>query len=158
MNNPLEKPPANTDTLENHSLKLDEQICFPLYAASRLMTRRYQPYLEQLDITYPQYLVLMVLWEQSPLSVKDIGEKLYLASNTLTPLLKRLEQLGLIERKRSDVDERKVLIHLSSNGEQLELKTREVMKGLPSANEEQKQQLMQLKQQLNGLIDHLLDE
>jgi MarR family transcriptional regulator, organic hydroperoxide resistance regulator len=150
--------PKNAADTAEHSLKLGEQMCFPLYAASRLMTRRYQPFLDELNITYPQYLVLMVLWENSPLSVKDIGEPLFLASNTLTPLLKRLEQLGLIERKRSEVDERKVLIHLSEEGRIFKEKTQAVMSSLPKVTDAQKIQMLQLKQQLDGLIDHLLNE
>lgn len=97
-------------------LKLENQLCFPLYAASRLVTKAYQPLLDELDITYPQYLVLLLLWEYSPLGVKEIGEKLYLGSNTLTPLLKRLESKGIVTRERSQSDERKVLVALTQGG------------------------------------------
>ncbi|MGL5987666.1 MAG: MarR family winged helix-turn-helix transcriptional regulator, partial [Burkholderiales bacterium] len=94
-------------------LRLDEQLCFALYAASRAVTQTYQPYLSQLELTYPQYLVMLVLWEQDGLTVKNIGEKLLLDSGTLTPLLKRLEAIGYVSRKRSLQDERQVLVYLS---------------------------------------------
>jgi DNA-binding MarR family transcriptional regulator len=101
-------------------LKLENQLCFPLYAASHLITRRYKPYLDTLGITYPQYLVLMVLWEYDAQTVNEISQKLLLNTNTVTPLLKRMETLGLISRKRSEEDERKVNVQLSTKGKQLE--------------------------------------
>jgi len=97
-------------------LKLENQLCFPLYAVSHLITRRYQPYLEKLGITYPQYLVLLVLWENNGLSVNEISKKLMLNTNTVTPLLKRMEKTGLINRSRSEKDERKVMIDLTHDG------------------------------------------
>ena len=100
-------------------LYLERQLCFPLYAASRLTTKIYEPYLNELDITYPQYLVLLVLWKNNNLTVSEIGDQLFLESNTLTPLLKRLEQKKLIIRKRSAEDERKVIVSLSKQGEDL---------------------------------------
>jgi len=103
-------------------LYLEKQLCFPLYAASRLTTQIYEPFLSELDITYPQYLVLMVLWEQNDLAVNEIGARLLLESNTLTPLLKRLEQKLLISRNRSADDERRVHISLTKKGEQLKNK------------------------------------
>lgn len=104
------------------SLYLENQLCFPLYAASRLTTKVYAPYLEKMDITYPQYLVLLVLWQHQEQSVKEIGERLFLESNTLTPLLKRLEQKKLIKRARSKSDERTVLITLTNEGQELKNK------------------------------------
>jgi DNA-binding MarR family transcriptional regulator len=97
-------------------LYLENQLCFPLYAASRLTIKIYAPYLKELDITYPQYLVLLVLWKQDRQRVNDIGENLFLESNTLTPLLKRLEFKKLINRKRSKSDERTVIISLTEKG------------------------------------------
>jgi len=97
-------------------LKLENQVCFPLYAASRLVIRMYQPLLEKLDLTYPQYLILLVLWENDKVTVKQIGEKLLLETNTLTPLLKRMEAKGIIHRKRSEEDERKVFVTLTDSG------------------------------------------
>lgn len=103
-------------------LLLDNQLCFPLYAVSRLVTQLYTPLLDQLDITYPQYLVLLVLWEQDSRSVSDIGAQLLLETNTLTPLLKRMEQKELIQRTRATDDERKVLISLTTRGKKLKQK------------------------------------
>ncbi len=107
-------------------LYLENQLCFPLYAASRLTTKVYAPYLEELGVTYPQYLVLLTLWQFDKLTVKQIGEKLYLESNTLTPLLKRLALKNLIVRKRSEKDERTVIISLSDEGKQLKNKAAEI--------------------------------
>ena len=101
------------------ALKLDHQLCFPLYTASRLVIQRYQPMLKELDITYPQYLVLMVLWEKDEVNLSTIAEKLQLQSNTLTPLLKRLQQRDLLERKRSETDERNIVITLTEKGKAL---------------------------------------
>jgi DNA-binding MarR family transcriptional regulator len=103
-------------------LRLDRQLCFPLYAASRLVTRLYKPLLDPLGLTYPQYIVLLALWEDAPCSVSRIGERLLLNSNTLTPLLKRLEQLGYLCRTRRATDERVVEISLTDAG--LALKSR----------------------------------
>ncbi|PIB35089.1 MarR family transcriptional regulator [Reichenbachiella sp. 5M10] len=101
---------------KNDVLWLENQLCFPLYAASRLTTKLYGPLLKTLDVTYPQYLVLLVLWQQDHQSVSAISKLLYLESNTLTPLLKRLEQKNLITRKRSEADERTVIISLTPHG------------------------------------------
>jgi MarR family transcriptional regulator, organic hydroperoxide resistance regulator len=100
-------------------LKLENQLCFPLYAVSHLITRRYQPYLEKLGITYPQYLVLLVLWENDGLSVNEISKKLMLNTNTVTPLLKRMEKTGLLGRSRSEEDERRVMVRLSEKGRKM---------------------------------------
>lgn len=108
--------------MPNEQLKLENQLCFPVYAASRLITRAYQPFLKALRITYPQYLVLMLLWEQDGQQVNTIAKKLVLNTNTITPLLKRMEQLGLIVKKRSDTDERQVLILLTEKGQELKQK------------------------------------
>jgi DNA-binding MarR family transcriptional regulator len=101
------------------SLLLDEQLCFALYAASRRMTAAYRPLLDALDLTYPQYLVMLVLWEQDGLTVRELGERLQLDSGTLTPLLKRLEQAGLLGRRRRRSDEREVEITLTDAGRTL---------------------------------------
>ena len=101
-------------------LKLENQICFPFYAISRLITRAYQPFLEKLGLTYPQYLVLLVLWEKDGLSVQDISEKLILNTNTLSPLLKRMEAMDLIEREKAKDDERKVMVQLTQEGKALQ--------------------------------------
>ncbi len=111
-------------------LKLENQLCFPLYAASRLITRAYQPFLDELGITYPQYLVLMVLWEQRELPVNDIAKKLHLKTNTITPLLKRMEDQAWIIRKKDPKDQRKVIIGLSSKAKSIEAKALCIPKAL----------------------------
>lgn len=110
----------------NDPLCLDEQLCFAVYTASRALTRAYGPLLEPLGITYPQYLTLLVLWEDDGLSVKRLGERLALDSGTLTPLLKRLEQQGYVTRKRSTEDERVVNVFLTSEGKTLRTKAKKV--------------------------------
>jgi len=144
--------------MQYEQLKLDNQICFPVYAASRLITRGYQPHLEKLGITYPQYLVLMVLWEQDGITVNDIAAKLILNTNTVTPLLKRMEAMGIISRRRSMADERKVLITLTNKGQ----KMREEAASIPLRLVEELQQggitadeLIGLKHNLDRLINHL---
>ncbi|MCD1117958.1 MarR family winged helix-turn-helix transcriptional regulator [Chryseobacterium turcicum] len=113
--------------MENsESLKLENQICFPLYVIAKEITGLYRPFLDELDITYPQYLVMMVLWENDGLPVNNIGEKLYLDSGTLTPLLKRLEAKGLIVRKRKKEDERVVQVFISEAGIALQQKACEI--------------------------------
>lgn len=101
------------------ALRLDNQLCFPLYAASREIIRQYRPSLEALDLTYTQYITMMVLWEVAEINVKQLGQRLYLDSGTLTPLLKSLEAKGFVTRTRSDADERMVLVQLTEAGKQL---------------------------------------
>ena len=95
------------------SLKIENQICFPLYACSKEVIRLYKPFLDMLDLTYTQYITMMVLWEYRELNVKELGEKIYLDSGTLTPLLKKLESKGYIKRSRSKEDERNLLISIT---------------------------------------------
>ncbi|BBW96308.1 MarR family winged helix-turn-helix transcriptional regulator [Geobacillus icigianus] len=103
----------------NDALRLDDQLCFAIYACSRELTKLYRPLLEKLEITYPQYLVLLVLWEKGESTVKELGRRLYLDSGTLTPMLKRMEENGLIHRSRSVEDERVVHITLTEKGDKL---------------------------------------
>lgn len=98
------------------ALKLENQLCFPLYACSKEVVRHYKPFLDPLDLTYTQYIVMMVLWEQNELNVKELGQKLFLDSGTLTPLLKKLEAKGLLNRHRSSTDERNLLISVTEEG------------------------------------------
>ncbi len=107
-------------------LKLDKQICFPIYALSREVIQRYRPLLDELDLTYPQYLVFLVLWEEDKQTVNQIGDKLLLDSGTLTPLLKRLEQKNLIIRQRRKTDERVVEISLTQEGKELEQRAKDI--------------------------------
>lgn len=144
--------------MEYEQLKLENQLCFPVYAASRLITRAYQPFLDELQITYPQYLVLMVLWENDSISVNDIAKKLILNTNTITPLLKRMEQQGLLNRKRAEKDERKVIVQLTKKGLNLQEEAskipEELIKHL-SDSELNIDDLIHLKASLNSIISYL---
>lgn len=146
-------------------LQLNQQLCFPLYAASNLMTRLYRPMLDELGLTYPQYLAMLVLWEASPSTVSALGERLLLDSGTLTPLLKRLESAGLVHRTRDTADERRVLVSLTAEGRELRARADGVPQQLvcrvltqtaaapPSA--EQVADLAQLRTQLQTLVHTL---
>lgn len=101
------------------ALKLENQICFPLYACAKEVVRRYRPFLEELDLTYTQYIVMMVLWESKSCSVKELGKRLCLDSGTLTPVLKSLEQKGFVSRSRSEKDERVLVAEITQKGEAL---------------------------------------
>ena len=103
-------------------LKLENQLCFPLYVCSKEIVRRYKPYLDELDLTYTQYITMMALWECKEINVKELGEKLYLDSGTLTPLLKKLETKSYIKRERSKSDERNLIVTITKDGEALKEK------------------------------------
>ena len=104
------------------ALKLENQLCFPLYAAAREVVKRYRPYLDAIDLTYTQYITMMVMWEEKEITVKALGEKLFLDSGTMTPVLKSLEAKGYVTRKRSTTDERSVSVFLTDSGEALKEK------------------------------------
>ena len=104
---------------DGDQLKLQNQLCFPLYTASRLVTQNYQPLLKELGLTYPQYLVMLVLWEQDQVNLNYLSEKLLLQSNTLTPLIQRMEKMGLLNREKAQNDERSILIGLTKKGKEL---------------------------------------
>jgi MarR family transcriptional regulator, organic hydroperoxide resistance regulator len=137
-------------------LLFENQICFPLYSAANAVVRAYRPLLDELDLTYLQYIVLMVLWQETSLNVKELGERLALDSGTLTPLLKRLEGKGLVERRRSEKDERVRIITISREGMALQERAREIPQklactiGLPI---EQGRELKQLCQLLLQALD-----
>ena len=101
------------------ALKIGNQLCFPLYACSREIIKRYKPFLDEIDLTYTQYIAMMVLWEKHSVTVKELGEALYLDSGTLTPLLKKMEAKGLLTRRRSEQDERSLIVRLTEAGEAL---------------------------------------
>ena len=98
------------------ALRLENQLCFPLYACSREIIKQYKPFLDEIDLTYTQYIAMMVLWEKESVTVKELGEALYLDSGTLTPLLKKMEAKGLIRRRRSEQDERSLIVSLTEEG------------------------------------------
>ena len=108
------------------ALRLNNQLCFPLYACAKEIVRRYKPFLDEIDLTYTQYIVMMVLWEEREINVKELGSRLYLDSGTLTPVLKRLEQKGLITRQRDDKDERVLIVSITKEGDELKDKAVEI--------------------------------
>ncbi|WP_019645203.1 MarR family winged helix-turn-helix transcriptional regulator [Novispirillum itersonii] len=136
-------------------LRLDQQVCFPLYAASNALTRAYRPVLAPLDLTYPQYLVMLVLWERDGLSVGDLGQRLRLDSGTLTPLLKRMEAAGLLSRQRASDDERRVEIHLTEAGRTLRQAATAVPPQMLCAMGLSIDELKSLKAGLESLLDRL---
>lgn len=139
--------------MSKNQLCLDEQLCFPIYAASNLIVKAYRPFLTPLGLTYPQYLVMLVLWEKDCVSVGDLGQILHLDCGTLTPLLKRMETSGLINRSRDPNDERRVLISLKDKGRDLSAEAekipKELTKNIEFAN------LNQLRDELKALVNLL---
>ncbi|WP_372773445.1 MarR family winged helix-turn-helix transcriptional regulator [Mangrovibacterium sp.] len=136
-------------------LKLDNQLCFPFYSLSRLIVRKYQPYLDELEITYPQYLVLLVLWESDAMPVNDIAKRLILQTNTVTPLLKRMESQGIVVRDKSEDDERKVIVKLTEKGKKMELVAAEIPAKMAGGMNMSADELKNLHSTLYRLIDQL---
>ncbi len=136
-------------------LQLDNQVCFAVYSAGHAFNRVYKPLLDRLGLTYPQYLVMLVLWERDGVPLKNIGEKLFLDSGTLTPLLKRLEAADLVKRTRSTEDERQVLIALTSKGQALKEKARAVPEGILAASACSIAELSAIKNEIVALRDRL---
>ena len=138
------------------ALRLENQLCFPLYAASREVVKRYRPYLNPLGITYTQYIAMMVFWEQRKCSVKELGEKLYLDSGTLTPVLKSLEAKGFVRRYRSTEDERVLIVEVTEEGEKLRERALEVPKnvgGCIRLEDDEAAELYRLLYKLLGAIE-----
>lgn len=136
-------------------LKLINQLCFPFYSISHLIIRKYQPLLKDLGITYPQYLVMLVLWESDAQPVNDIAKRLYLNTNTITPLLQRLETLGIVVRSKSKTDTRKVIVSLTPKGQEMKDKAINVPYHLMKGVEMPAEELIQLRDQLNKMIEIL---
>jgi DNA-binding MarR family transcriptional regulator len=147
----MARRPPTADQL----LRLDNQICFAIYSTAHAFNRVYKPLLDRLGLTYPQYLVMLVLWERDGVPVKEIGERLYLDSGTLTPLLKRLEQAGLIKRTRSTEDERQVLVSLTSHGQALKDKARAVPPSILAASQCSIAELSAVKNEIVALRNRL---
>ncbi|MCP4503315.1 MAG: MarR family transcriptional regulator [Deltaproteobacteria bacterium] len=135
--------------------RLDDQLCFAVYAASRAITQSYLPFLKELGLTYPQYLVMMVLWENDDVTVSEVGERLMLDSGTLTPVLKRLERAKLVSRKRDAVDERRVRIRLSTSGKALGRKAAKKHDALLCLLGPKKKELSVLRDQLQTLTQSI---
>lgn len=136
-------------------LALENQFCFALYSASLAMTKTYKPFLDKLGLTYPQYLVMLVLWQQDDVLVKTIGEKLFLDSGTLTPLLKRLEASSLIQRMRDESDERQVRITLTQEGQALKKQAQSIPREILCASGQSHEVLQDLRAQLSRIRDGL---
>ena len=136
-------------------LQLDSQLCFALYSTSLAMTKFYKPLLDALGLTYPQYLAMLVLWEKDGLMVSELGQRLYLDSGTLTPLLKRLETSGFITRIRAVKDERRVHIALTSSGRKLKAKAAKIPSCILSASQCSISEISDLTRQVQSLRQHL---
>lgn len=144
--------------MEFEHLKLENQLCFPFYVASRLIIREYKPLLDKLGLTYPQYLVLLVLWETDSVPVSMITEKLLLDTSTITPLLKRMEEQGLLTRERSREDERRVIVSLTEQGKALRLEAVSIPEQLVTslqADDMSAEDLVMMLQQVHKIITHL---
>jgi len=138
------------------ALRLDNQLCFALYSTSLAMNKLYRKLLRKLGLTYSQYLVMMVLWERDGLTVSEVGERLFLDSATLTPLLKRMEQAGLLTRARAASDERQVIISLTPEGDQLRQQAAGLPQSILNASQCSLDQIVGMKQQLDALRDSLM--
>lgn len=137
-------------------LKLENQLCFPLYAVSKEIVRKYTPFLNEIDLTYTQYITMMVMWEEKELSVKELGKKLFLDSGTLTPLLKNLEKKGLVTRERSKVDERFLVVRITQEGMDLRENALEIPKkigGCIRLDETEAPQLYGILNKMLGQLD-----
>ena len=138
-------------------MKLDNQLCFPLYAAARNVTSLYTPYLKPLGLTYTQYITFLVLWEKDGISVSEIGSRLMLDNGTLSPMLKKLEQAGYIERKRSSDDDRVVIISLTEKGRDLQGKAKEIPEKVGSCIDLPIEKAKELQGLLNELLENQKD-
>ena len=136
-------------------LKLENQLCFPLYACSKEIIKKYKPYLDPLGITYTQYIALMALWEEDNITVKDLGKKLFLDSGTLTPLFKKMESQNLVVRQRSSDDERNVYIRLTEEGKNLRDKALDIPNRIGSCIDLPMEEIIQLQKSLHKLLDQL---
>ncbi len=140
-------------TKEFDALKLENQLCFPLYSASREVVKKYHPYLIEIGLTYTQYITMMVMWEEKQISVKELGEKLFLDSGTMTPVLKSLEQKGFVVRTRNEVDERSVIVRITERGEKLKESAKEIplkVAGCVGLEVEEAQELYKLLYKILG--------
>ena len=136
----------------NESLKLENQLCFPLYACAKEIVRRYTPLLEPLGLTYTQYIAMMVMWEHKSISVRDMGKLLFLDSGTLTPMLKKMEKAGWIQRKRSERDERMVILTITARGEELHDKAAEIPSKMTRCVTLENDEALQLYSLLNKMM------
>ena len=134
------------------NLKLENQLCFPLYVCSKEIIKRYKPFLEQIDLTYTQYIVMMVMWEEKEITFRDLVKKLYLESNTLTPVLKKLEDKKLIKRKKKTGNDKNILLSSTKKGIDLKEKAKQVPKELEKCIAISEEDRNTLKEMLNRII------
>ncbi|RKW55473.1 MAG: MarR family transcriptional regulator [Lachnospiraceae bacterium] len=139
------------------SLKLENQLCFPLYACSKEIVRRYKTYLDKLDLTYTQYIVMMVMWEEKELNVKELGDKLFLDSGTLTPVLKKLEAKGYVTRERSKIDERTLIVTLTEGGKELRESAVGIPVGMRGCLKLSDEEMIQLRTMLGKILSDMGD-
>ncbi len=148
--------------MENESrydcLKLDNQLCFPLYVSAKEVVRRYKPFLDEIDLTYTQYITMMVMWEEKKLNSKTLGDRLFLDSGTFTPVLKKLEEKGLITRKRDAEDERNLMIEITDRGEALKEKAVMIPAKLGSCLKLEKEDAIALYGILRRFLETLKDD
>ena len=137
------------------SLKLSKQLCFPLYACSREMIKLYKPFLDELGLTYTQYITLMVLWEHKAMTVKALGQELYLDSGTLTPLLKKLEEKGLVTRRRSDLDERNLIVTITELGESMRDQALHIPEEMTKCINLPREDIRELYRMLHQLLEYV---
>ena len=138
--------------VEYNNLKLENQLCFPLYVVSKEIVRKYKPFLDKLDLTYTQYITMMVLWEEQELNVKEIGRKLFLDSGTLTPLLKQLEKKGFVTRARNKFDERNVIIKITKKGQDLRKEAQNIPKRMAECIPIEKDDALKLYEILHKIL------
>ena len=139
------------------SLKLENQLCFPLYACSKEIVGRYKTYLDKLDLTYTQYIVMMVMWEEKELNVKELGDKLFLDSGTLTPVLKKLEAKGYVTRERSKIDERTLIVTLTDSGKELREMAVDIPVGMRGCLKLSDEEMIQLRTMLGKILSDMGD-
>ena len=139
------------------SLKLENQLCFPLYACSKEIVRRYKTYLDKLDLTYTQYIVMMVMWEEKELNVKELGDKLFLDSGTLTPVLTKLEAKGYVTRERSKIDERTLIVTLTDSGKELREMAVDITVGMRGCLKLSDEEMIQLRTMLGKILSDMGD-
>lgn len=135
------------------ALKLENQLCFPLYVCSKEIVKKYKPFLDEIDLTYTQYITMMVMWEKKEINVKELGKCLFLDSGTLTPVLKKLEQKKYITRKRSDLDERVLDVRITEEGEKLKERALEIPAKISQCTSLEPEEAMQLYGILNKLLE-----
>ena len=139
-------------------LRLESQLCFPLYACSKEIVRRYKPFLDEVDLTYTQYITMMVLWFNKSVNVKELGKKLYLDSGTLTPVLKKLEVKGYITRERSKEDERTLIVKITKEGENLKEKAVEIPNKMRASLDVSQEEMAVMYKLLYKVLEHIEEE